>query len=172
VDTTSSSCPSSGSILGLERSLKLELVLSNDIRASKSSRFDGAIGKAVRRDDNDDGTVYRVCEGALKLEEGDEVEVDEMEGAFPEEDGGGKKDICDTGIRWMPHSSKVVSSKGNDASASSSEAPEFDWKDGVESSMRGAALSFISWTNSRALEDLSTGIYRYFRMCIESLAHR
>jgi hypothetical protein len=86
-------------MLGLERSLTLELVLSNDIRASKSSRFDGVIGKAARKDDNDDGTVYRGCDGALKLEEGDEVEADEMEGAFPEEDGGGKKDIRDTGIR-------------------------------------------------------------------------
>lgn len=43
----------------------------------------------------------------------------------------------------MPHPSRVVLSKDEDASASS-EAPEFDCKEGVESSMRGAALSFIS----------------------------
>lgn len=94
---------------------------------------------------------------------------DKMEGAFPEEDGGGKKDIRDIGMRWMPQPSNVALSKGRGCSPSSSEASEVD---GVESSTRGAALSFISWINSRALEDLSTGIYKTFRRWIESLAHK
>lgn len=100
-DITSNSCPSRcASRLGRDLSLKLELLLSKDRRASKSSRVEAGIGKDVRNETSGECVEWREFdEKSRKLVGGSGGCVEEMDGILPEVEGGGKNDNRDVGTR-------------------------------------------------------------------------
>jgi len=94
----------------------------------------------------DGGIECRACDGGFTLDPDAGDDTDDTDGALPEVAGGGKKDMREAGTR---RTLKPEEEEGSLVSAVAA---------GPDRSTRGAALTFISRTRSRALGDLSRGM--------------